>query len=292
MKENKLETITNLFENSTIRSIWNEEKEEYYFSVIDIIGALTNNDYQKARNYWKWLKNKLNNEGSELVSNTNQLKMKSSDGKYYNTDTLDTQGIFRLIESVPSPKAEPMKMWLANLGKERIDEVFDPEIAGNRIINYYRSKGYSDEWIKKRLTGMVDRFKLTDIWKDGGIEKPIEYAMLTNEIYKSWSGMKASEYKEYKGLRKESLRDNMTDIELVLTTLGEITTRDIAKEEHPQGLKENIKVASRGGSVANDARISYEKATNKSAISNENTLNYQYIDETKKIKNKNSTSSI
>lgn len=288
MKENKLETITNLFENSTIRSIWNEEKEEYYFSVIDIIGALTNNDYQKSRNYWKWLKNKLNNEGSELVSNTNQLKMKSSDGKYYNTDTLDTQGIFRLIESVPSPKAEPMKMWLANLGKERIDEVFDPEIAGNRIINYYRSKGYSDEWIKKRLTGMVDRFKLTDIWKDGGIEKPVEYAMLTNEIYKSWSGMKASEYKAYKGIRKESLRDNMTDIEVLLTDLGEIATRDIAKSENPQGFKENLKVARKGGQVAKDARNSYEKATNKSAISNENALNYQYINETKQIEDNNS----
>ena len=288
MKENKLETITNLFENSTIRSIWNEEKEEYYFSVIDIIGALTNNDYQKSRNYWKWLKNKLNNEGSELVSNTNQLKMKSSDGKYYNTDTLDTQGIFRLIESVPSPKAEPMKMWLANLGKERIDEVFDPEIAGNRIINYYRSKDYSDEWIKKRLTGMVDRFKLTDIWKDGGIEKPIEYAMLTNEIYKSWSGMKASEYKAYKGIRKESLRDNMTDIEVLLTDLGEIATRDIAKTENPQGFKENLKVARKGGQVAKDARNSYEKATNKSAISNENALNYQYVNETKQIEDNNS----
>ena len=288
MKENKLETITNLFENSTIRSIWNEEKEEYYFSVIDVIGALTNNDYQKSRNYWKWLKNKLNNEGSELVSNTNQLKMKSSDGKYYNTDTLDTQGIFRLIESVPSPKAEPMKMWLANLGKERIDEVFDPEIAGNRIINYYRSKGYSDEWIKKRLTGMVDRFKLTDIWKDGGIEKPVEYAMLTNEIYKSWSGMKASEYKAYKGIRKESLRDNMTDIEVLLTDLGEIATRDIAKSENPQGFKENLKVARKGGQVAKDARNSYEKATNKSAISNKNALNYQYVNETKQIEDNNS----
>lgn len=288
MKENKLETITNLFENSTIRSIWNEAKEEYYFSVIDIIGTLTNNDYQKSRNYWKWLKNKLNNEGSELVSDTNQLKMKSSDGKYYNTDTLDTKGIFRLIESVPSPKAEPMKMWLANLGKERIDEVFDPEIAGNRIINYYRSKGYSDEWIKKRLTGMVDRFKLTDIWKDGGIEKPVEYAMLTNEIYKSWSGMKASEYKAYKGIRKESLRDNMTDIEVLLTDLGEIATRDIAKSENPQGFKENLKVARKGGQVAKDARNSYEKATNKSAISNENALNYQYINETKQIEDNKS----
>lgn len=288
MKENKLETITNLFENNTIRSIWNEEKEEYYFSVIDVIGALTNNDYQKSRNYWKWLKNKLNNEGSELVSNTNQLKMKSPDGKYYNTDTLDTQGIFRLIESVPSPKAEPMKMWLANLGKERIDEVFDPEIAGNRIINYYRSKGYSDEWIKKRLTGMVDRFKLTDIWKDGGIEKPVEYAMLTNEIYKSWSGMKASEYKAFKEIRKESLRDNMTDIEVLLTDLGEIATRDIAKSENPQGFKENLKVARKGGQVAKDARNSYEKATNKSAISNENALNYQYVNETKQIEDNNS----
>ena len=287
-KENKIETITKLCENNTIQNRWNEEKEEYYFSVIDVIGALTNNDYQKSRNYWKWLKNKLNNEGSELVSNTNQLKMKSSDGKYYNTDTLDTQGIFRLIESVPSPKAEPMKMWLANLGKERIDEVFDPEIAGNRIINYYRSKGYSDEWIKKRLTGMVDRFKLTDIWKDGGIEKPIEYAMLTNEIYKSWTGMKASEYKAYKGIRKESLRDNMTDIEVLLTDLGEIATRDIAKSENPQGFKENLKVARKGGQVAKDARNSYEKATNKSAISNENALNYQYVNETKQIEDNNS----
>lgn len=286
MKQDKLETISNLFENSTIRSIWDSEKEEYYFSVIDIIGALTNNDYQKSRNYWKWLKNKLNNEGSELVSNTNQLKMKSTDGKYYNTDTLDTKGIFRLIESVPSPKAEPMKLWLANLGSERIDEVFDPEIAGNRIINYYRNKGYSDEWIKKRLTGMVDRFKLTDIWKDGGINEPIEYAMLTNEIYKGWSGMKASEYKAYKGLRKESLRDNMTDIEVLLTDLGEIATRDIATSEHPQGFKENMKVAKKGGQVANDARKSYEKATNKSALSNQNALNYQYIDKNKQIENK------
>ena len=198
MKDNKLETITNLFENSTIRSIWDEKKEEYYFSVVDVIGALTNNDYQKSRNYWKWLKAKLIDEGSELVSNTNQFRLKTQDGKMRETDVLDTKDILRLIESVPSPKAEPFKMWLANLGKERIDEVFDPEIAGNRIINYYRSKGYSDAWIKTRLIGMVDRFKLTDIWKDGGITKPVEYALLTNEIYKNWSGMKASEYKAYK----------------------------------------------------------------------------------------------
>ncbi len=286
MKENKLETITNLFENSTIRSIWNAEKEEYYFSVVDVISALT--DANIPRNYWSDLKRKLKQEGSELHENIVQLKMKAQDGKLRQTDTLETKGIFRLIESVPSPKAEPMKMWLANLGKERIDEVFDPEIAGNRIINYYRSKGYSDEWIKKRLTGMVDRFKLTDIWKDGGIEKPIEYALLTNEIYKSWSGMKASEYKAYKGIRKESLRDNMTDIEVLLTDLGEIATRDIAKSENPQGFKENLKVARKGGQVAKDARNSYEKATNKSAISNENALNYQYVNETKQIEDNNS----
>ena len=214
--------------------------------------------------------------------------MKSSDGKYYNTDTLDTKGIFRLIESVPSPKAEPMKMWLANLGSERIDEVFDPEIAGNRIINYYRNKGYSDEWIKKRLTGIVDRFKLTDIWKDGGIEIPIEYAMLTNEIYKGWSGMKASEYKAYKGIRKESLRDNMTDIEVLLTDLGEIATRDIAESEHPQGFEENMQVARKGGQVASDARKSYEKATKNNAISNQNSLNYKYVEDEKLIEDKKS----
>ena len=281
--DNKLKTISNLFEDKQIRSVWNSEQEDYYFSVVDIIRALTDNDYQTSRNYWKWLKNKLNNEGSELVSNTNQLKMKAQDGKLRMTDTLDTKGILRLIESVPSPKAEPFKMWLASLGIERIDEVYDPEIAINRAVSYYRNKGYSDEWIKARLSGIVDRFKLTDIWKESGIDKPIEYALLTNEIYKSWSGMKASEYKEYKGLRKESLRDNMTDIELVLTTLGEITTRDIAKEEHPQGLKENIKVASRGGSVAKGARDLYEEQTKKSAVTSDNALTYQYIEQNDRI---------
>ena len=286
MKENKLETITNLFENNTIRSIWDAEKEEYYFSVVDVIGALTDSNYQKSRNYWKWLKNKLNDEGSELVSNTNRLKLVAQDGKMRNTDMLDTKGIFRLIESIPSPKAEPMKMWLASIGSERIDEVFDPELAINRAVNYYRNKGYTDEWIKKRLLGIVDRLKLTDIWKDAGITKPIEYAMLTNEIYKSWSGMKASEYKAYKGIRKESLRDNMTDIEVLLTDLGEIATRDIAKVEHPQGFEENMQVARKGGQVASDARKSYEKATKNNAISNQNALNYEYIDDKNQIENK------
>lgn len=282
---NKLETISNLFEDKEIRSIWDSEKEEYYFSVVDIIGALTNANI--PRNYWSDLKRKLNNEGSQLHENIVQLKMKSKkDGKSYLTDTLDTKGILRLIESIPSPKAEPFKIWLASLGNERINEVFDPEIAINRAVNYYHNKGYSDEWIKARLTGIVDRFKLTDIWKEGGINKPMEYALLTNEIYKGWSGMKASEYKAYKGIRKESLRDNMTDIEIALTNIGEIATRDIATNEHPQGLNENMKVAKRGGKVANDARISYEKETKKSAISNKNALNYQYVDEQQKIESK------
>lgn len=279
---NKLETISNLFEDKEIRSIWDSEKEEYYFSVVDIIGALTNANI--PRNYWSDLKRKLSVEGSQLHENIVQLKMKSKkDGKSYLTDTLDTKGVLRLIESVPSPKAEPFKLWLANLGSERIDEVFDPEIAINRAVNYYRNKGYTDEWIKARLTGIVDRLKLTDIWKEGGITKPMEYAMLTNEIYKGWSGMKASEYKELKGLRKESLRDNMTDIEVALTNIGEIATRDIARGEHPQGLKEKLNVAKRGGGVAKGARDLYEKETKKSAISKDNALNYQYVDEQPKI---------
>ena len=285
MENSKLETITNLFEGNKIRSIWNNDKEEYYFSVIDVIGALTESN--DPSHYWRTLKSRMIKEGNETVTNCDTFKLKAKDGKLRNTDMLDTKGIFRLIESVPSPKAEPLKMWLANLGKERIDEVFDPEIAGNRIINYYRNKGYSDEWIKKRLTGMVDRFKLTDVWKDGGIEKPAHYAILTNEIYKSWSGMKASEYKAYKGIRKESLRDNMTDIEVLLTDLGEIATRDIAKSLHPQGFKENMEIARKGGQVADDARKSYEKATNKSAVSNKNSLDYQYIDDIKLIDNNN-----
>ena len=281
---NKLESITNLFEGSEIRSIWDSEKGDYYFSVVDVIGALI--DSKEPRKYWSVLKNRLKKEGSEVTTNCSQLKMLAPDGKVRLRDVMITKDIFRLIESVPSPKAEPFKVWLANLGSERIDEVFDPEIAVNRAINYYRNKGYTDEWIKSRLTRIVDRFKLTDVWKEGGITQPIEYALLTNEIYKGWSGMKASEYKTYKGLRKESLRDNMTDIEVALTNIGEIAARDIALTEHPAGLKENLKVASRGGSVAKGARDLYEQETKRSAISKENALNYKYIDDVKKVGNK------
>ena len=275
---NKLETISNLFEGKEIRSIWDSEKEEYYFSVVDVIAALTNANI--PRNYWSDLKRKLKQEGSELHENIVQLKMKSQkDGKKYLTDVLDTRGIFRLIESVPSPKAEPFKLWLASLGKERIDEVFDPEIAINRAVEYYRKRGYDDKWIKSRLTGIVDRFKLTDVWKESGITKDYEYGILTNEIYKSWSGMKASEYRAFKGLRKESLRDNMTDIEVALTDLGEIATRELAKEHKPYGLEQNKNIARRGGSIAKITRDNLEKELGRTVISNKNTLNYEYIDE-------------
>lgn len=273
--KNKLETISNLFEDKEIRSIWDSEKEEYYFSVVDVISALTNSS--NPRNYWNMLKKRMaDEEQSELYTKCVQLKMKSKkDGKSYSTDTLDTKGILRLIESVPSPKAEPFKMWLASLGSERIDEVFDPEIAVNRAIDYYRKRGYSDKWISERLNGILNRKKLTDTWKENGINDNYEYALLTNEIYKSWSGMKANEYKAHKGIRKESLRDNMTDIEVALTNIGKIATRDISNVEHPQGLNENLEVAKRGGGVAKGAKDLYELETGKSAISKENTLNYE-----------------
>ena len=285
MSKDKLETISNLFEGNEIRSIWDNEKEEYYFSVVDVISALT--DANIPRNYWSDLKRKLKEEGSQLHEKIVQLKMKSKkDGKNYLTDTLDTKGILRLIESVPSPKAEPFKLWLANLGSERIDEVFDPEIAINRAVDYYRKRGYSDKWIKDRLDGIVDRKRLTDVWKDGGITKNYEYGILTNEIYQEWSGMKASEYKAFKGLRKESLRDNMSDIEVLLTDLGETATRELAKKHKPYGLEQNKKIARMGGNTAKVARDDLERKLGESVITKNNNLNYKYIESQDKIENK------
>lgn len=203
------------------------------------------------------------------------------------TDALDTTGILRLIESIPSPKAEPFKLWLAKMGNDRIDEVFDPEIAVNRAVDYYRSRGYDDKWIKTRLTGIVDRRKLTDVWKESGITKDYEYGILTNEIYKEWSGMKASQYKEYKGLRKESLRDNMTDIEVALTDLGEIATRELAKKHKPYGLQENIEIAQKGGHVAKVAKEDMEKELGEPVVTIQNALDYKYIEDNKMLKDKN-----
>ena len=280
MNQNKLETISNLFEGKEIRSIWDSEKEEYYFSVVDVIAVLT--ESLEPRKYWSVLKNRLKKEGSELTTKCSQLKMKAPDGKVRLRDALDTKGILRLIESVPSPKAEPFKVWLANLGSERIDEVFDPEIAIKRAINYYRKRGYSDRWIESRLKGILSRNKLTDVWKDGGITENKEYAILTNEIYKEWSGMKASEYKAFKGIRKESLRDNMTDVEVLLTDLGETAARELAKEYKPYGLNQNKEIAKRGGRIAKNTRANLENELCKSVISNQNNLSYQYLDEKRK----------
>ena len=282
---NKIETISNLFEGKEIRSIWDAEKEEYYFSVVDVVAALTNSP--EPRKYWSVLKSRLKKEGSELTTKCSQLKMLAPDGKMRLRDAMITADIFRLIESIPSPKAEPFKMWLANLGSERIDEVFDPEIAIKRAIDYYRKRGYSDKWIETRLKGILSRNKLTDVWKENGITKDYEYGILTNEIYKSWSGMKSSEYKEYKGIRKESLRDNMTDVEIALTDLGEIATRQLTKEYKPYGLQENKKMAKRGGNIPKITRDNLEKELGRMVVTKENTLNYQYIDNAKQLESEN-----
>lgn len=277
----KLATIINLFEGKEIRSIWDAEKEDYYFSVVDVINALA--EPKDARKYWSSLKARLKKEGSEVTTNCSQLKMLAPDGKIRLRDAMKTSDIFRLVESIPSKKAEPFKVWLGKLGSERIDEVFDPEIAIKRAIDYYRKRGYDDKWIEARIKATLDRNKLTDVWKDGGITKDFEYGILTNEIYKEWSGMTAQEYKSFKGIRKENLRDNMTDIEIALTDLGELTTRHLAQKEKPIGLSENRRVAKRGGSVAKKTKEFYEEVTGLDAISMNNSLNYQYLDEERLI---------
>lgn len=282
----KLETISNLFEDNEIRSVWDADKEEYYFSVVDVIKALT--DSNNPRNYWNMLKKRMTeDEKSELSTKCVQLRMKARDGKFRGTDTLDTKGILRLIESVPSAKAEPFKLWLAQMGNDRINEIFDPEIAIDRAIDYYRNRGYGDRWIEARLKGILDRKKLTDVWKENGIKQNYEYAILTNEIYQSWSGMKANQYKEHKNIRKESLRDNMTDVEVALTDLGEIAARELAKEHKPYGLKENVKVAKMGGNVAKVARDDLEKKLGKTVISKKNALSYEYLEDKKMLKTNN-----
>ena len=284
--KNKLETINNLFEGNEIRSIWDKEKEDYYFSVVDVIKALTNANI--PRNYWSDLKRKLIQEGSELHERIVQLKLKSlKDNKKYLTDTLDTEGIFRLIESVPSPKAEPFKLWLAKLGREKIDEVFDPSKGIDQMIDFYLKKGYTLEWIETRIKAIFDRKELTKVWHDNGIKEGKEYAILTNEIYKEWSGMTAQEYKTYKGIRKENLRDNMSRIEVILTDLGEAATEELAKKHKPKGLEENKKIAKLGGHAAKSARKDIEKSLGDSIISNDNKLGYRYIEEKETIENNN-----
>ena len=278
MNQDKMHLVNKIFNNETIRTIWDKEQEKYFISVVDIVGVLA--DSTEPRKYWNWLKNKLKKEENfETSSITRQLKLKAQDGKYRMTDVVDIEGMFRIIESIPSKNAEPIKQWLAKLGSERIDETFDPSLAAQRAIDLYRAKGYDEKWIAKRIKGIQDRKQLTDLWKDGGITESKEYAILTNEIYKEWSGMTAKEYKSFKGLRKESLRDNMTDVEVALADLGEIATREIAKKKNPKGLNENIDVARRGGKIAGNARKELEHEIGESVVTNANALNYQYVDE-------------
>ena len=277
MQENKLKTITNLFEGKEIRSMWDAEIEDYYFSVVDVISVLTDSSIPKR--YRADLKKKLIDEGSQLYENIVQLKLKSKDGKYYKIDVLDTEGIFRLIESVPSRNAEPFKLWLAKLGRQEVDNVFDPSKGIDKMIDYYMKKGYNLEWIEARIKAIINRKKLTNTWKEQCIEENKEYAILTNEIYESWSGMNDKEYKKYKGIRKESLRDNMTDIEVILTDLGELATKELTKKYKPQGLEENKNIAKIGGGVAKVARNDLEEKLGETIISNKNTLVYQYTKE-------------
>lgn len=260
-----------IFEGSQIRSVWDNEREEWYFSVVDVIGSLTESN--NPRDYWYRVKKRMSEEErSELSTFCRQLKLKSTDGKSYKTDVADMQGIFRIIQSVPSPKAEPFKMWLAEVGKERIDEIIDPELTIDRALEGYARKGYSREWINQRLQAVQVRKELTDTWQDHGVKAGNEYAILTNEISKAWSGMTTREYKDFKGLKKENLRDNMSTTELILNMLAETATKDIAEATNPQGLGENKQVAQDGGSIAGDARKSIEARTGKPVITSKNAI--------------------
>ena len=260
-----------MFEGSQIRSVWDNEREEWYFSVVDVIGSLTESN--NPRDYWYRVKKRMSEEErSELSTFCRQLKLKSTDGKSYKTDVADMQGIFRIIQSVPSPKAEPFKMWLAEVGKERIDEIIDPELTIDRALEGYARKGYSREWMNQRLQAIQVRKELTDTWQDHGVKCGNEYAILTNEISKAWSGLTTREYKNFKGLKKESLRDNMSTTELILNMLAETATKDIAEATNPQGLEENKQVAQDGGSIAGDARKSIEARTGKPVITSKNAI--------------------
>lgn len=261
--ENKIK----LFEDKKIRVAWNEDEQDWYFSIVDVISVLNEQEYQAARNYWKVLKLRLIDEGFEPVTNCNQLKMVAEDGKQRLTDVANAETLLRIIQSIPSKKAEPFKQWLAKVGSERLNEIADPELAMQRAMDYYKKKGYSDEWIYQRLLSIKIRHELTDEWKECGVSSSKEYAILTDEICKSWSDLSIKEYKEVKGLKKENLRDNMTDLELILTMLSEASTKEISKSIKPDGFEQSKTVAKMGGSVAKNARKEIESKTGKSVIS-------------------------
>ena len=260
-----------LFENKRIRTAWDAEKEEWYFSIVDAVAVLTDQpDQRHAAKYWSVLKTRLKKEGSELTTKCSQLKMRSADGKRYNTDVADTEQLLRIIQSIPSPKAEPFKLWLAQVGRERIEETIDPELTIDRALETYLKKGYSREWINQRLQAIQVRKELTDEWDARGVQMGKEYAILTDEITKAWSDMNTRQYKNLKGLKKENLRDNMTTLELVLNMLAEATTAEISKQKAPEGLRENVEVARSGGKVAGDTRKAIEQQTGVPVITSKN----------------------
>ncbi len=269
-----------LFENKTIRTVWDEETEEWYFSVVDVVAVLTEQETQRgASTYWAVLKKRLKDEGADqLLTNCKQLKLKSpKDGKRYLTDVATTEQLLRIIQSIPSPKAEPFKLWLAEVGRERIEETIDPEQAIDRALETYLKKGYSEEWVHQRVLAIRIRNELTDEWKKRGLEKGKEFAILTDEISRAWSGMTTRQYKRLKGLKKENLRDNMSDLELVLTMLAEASTRDISQAEKPEGFAENQAVARRGGNVAGVARKALEAETGKPVITSQNAADFAQL---------------
>lgn len=271
-----MENNIQIFEGKKIRSVWDNEKEEWYFSVVDVVGALA--DSVNARDYWYKMKKRMTDEEkSELSTICRQLKLKAPDGKMRLTDVADIQGIFRVIQSIPSPKAEPFKMWLAQVGKDRIDEITDPELTIDRALETYLKKGYSKEWINQRLQAIQVRKELTDAWQEHGVKKGIEYAILTDEISKAWSGMATREYKDLKGLKKENLRDNMSTLELVLNMLAEATTTELTNIHNPNGLEENKKVAKRGGAIAGNTRKEIEADTGKSVITAKNAVDFSKL---------------
>lgn len=277
-----------LYENKAIRSVWDKEKEEWFFSVVDVVGVLT--DSANPRDYWYRVKKRMSDEEqSELSTFCRQLKLKATDGKMRETDVADMQGIFRIIQSIPSPKAEPFKMWLAEVGKERIDEIIDPELTIDRALQTYLQKGYSREWINQRLQAIQVRKELTDAWQDHGVKDNLEYAILTNEITKAWSGMTTRQYKDFKDLKKENLRDNMSTLELVLNMLAEATTTELTKTLNPQGLEENKEVAKEGGTVAGNARKDIEARTGKSVITQKNAFDFSKLIEDVEDKTENNS---
>ena len=260
-----------LFEDQPIRTAWDEDEEEWYFSIVDVVGVLTEQtDYQKSRKYWNKLKQRLNEEGSQLVTNCHQLKMTAQDGKKRLTDVANTEQLLRIIQSVPSKKAEPFKVWLAQVGRERIEETIDPELTIERALETYARLGYDADWINQRLQTIRARKELTDQWKSHGVEQGKEYAILTDEVTRAWAGMSTRQYKKLKGLKKENLRDNMSTLELALNMLAEATTTELTKSENPYGLEENQLVARKGGRVAGNARREIEKETGKSVITSQN----------------------